>query len=178
MKPVAEKLDLNYEPTKADRERFWNKVAQDSAIECWPWRGGRFAKGYGAFYWPGFKPGYAHRFAWLIHHGSVPADKVVMHTCDNRACVNPGHLRLGSFADNTQDSVSKGRWMTPARVAGLERSLAARMVALQKKPPSLPIGKKYGEIGIPEPGDGYDMGIFVILERPGTSPITPGGDDG
>ena len=160
--------------TEAEIQRFWNNISRDSRTGCWPWRAGRFKNGYGAFAYTGHRPGKAHRFSYLLHHGEIPEGALVMHTCDNRICVNPSHLKLGTAGDNARDSVTKGRWMSPARKAWLEK--CPNLLERQKPgpPKPLPIGKKYGEIGIPEPGDGYDMGIFVILERPSTSPIAPG----
>ena len=51
-----------------------------------------------------------HRIAWEAHNAEpIPEGMVVMHTCDNRACFNPQHLRLGTQSDNIRDCVSKGR---------------------------------------------------------------------
>lgn len=51
----------------------------------------------------------AHRLSFAAFSGSVPAGLVVRHTCDNRKCVNPRHLTLGSQADNNRDTVDRGR---------------------------------------------------------------------
>jgi hypothetical protein len=51
----------------------------------------------------------AHRMAWELTYGEIPAGLVVMHSCDVRHCVNPGHLQLGTRKDNNQDRVMKGR---------------------------------------------------------------------
>ncbi len=136
---MSKNVSETYPQNDPQIERFWDKVDVRSLAECWLWTAGKFAKGYGAFAYAGHRPGYAHRFSYLLHHGDIPEGALVMHSCDTPACVNPTHLRLGTAGDNARDSVSKGRWMTPARVAGLERSLAARMAALRDRyPPPVP----------------------------------------
>ena len=50
-----------------------------------------------------------NRFVWQDNNGAIPAKMVIMHTCDNRLCINPNHLVLGTPKDNTQDAISKGR---------------------------------------------------------------------
>lgn len=54
-----------------------------------------------------------HRLAWTLANGPIPDGQMVLHKCDNRACVNPAHLFLGSARDNTQDMVRKGRGKFP-----------------------------------------------------------------
>lgn len=51
----------------------------------------------------------AHRAAYEDAHGAIPDGMVVMHTCDNRRCVNINHLRLGTQSDNLRDMHTKGR---------------------------------------------------------------------
>jgi len=51
----------------------------------------------------------AHRAAWINAFGPLPSDVLVLHTCDNKVCVNLDHLFLGSHADNMRDKAEKGR---------------------------------------------------------------------
>ena len=60
----------------------------------------------------------AHRKAWIEAHGPIPDSQVVMHKCNNPPCVRVSHLRLGTQKENVNDSITKGRWMSPARIAG------------------------------------------------------------
>ena len=82
---------------------FWDQVEQTDT--CWIWKGRLNDDGYGVY---GSK--LAHRVSIAAHDGSV-----VLHECDNRACVRPEHLRLGTHRDNMADMRAKGR---AARLAG------------------------------------------------------------
>jgi len=56
----------------------------------------------------------AHRFSWIIENGPVlESDLCVCHICDIRSCVNPSHLFLGTYKDNTQDMIRKNRQSIP-----------------------------------------------------------------
>lgn len=54
----------------------------------------------------------AHRAAWMLHVGEIPAGMLVLHSCDNPPCVRPDHLFLGTHAVNTADMMRKGRCKT------------------------------------------------------------------
>jgi hypothetical protein len=87
--------------------RFWSKVIRTQS--CWVWAGCRTAFGHGQLTALN-QTLYAHRTAWELHHGvPVPAGMVVMHVCDNPACVRPDHLRVGTQQDNQADCDAKGR---------------------------------------------------------------------
>jgi hypothetical protein len=92
-----------------DIARFWSRVAIAGQAECWLWQGGGRRNGYGAIKIGG-RMYSTHRIAYELKHGTTPPRTMfVMHTCDIKKCVNPGHLVLGTSLDNVRDRDSKGR---------------------------------------------------------------------
>ena len=122
---------------------FW--VMVDMSGDCWEWRGHLDKDGYGRLsrrHLGRKRELRAHRVAWELRFGSVTPDQLVLHRCDNRRCVRPDHLFLGSHADNAHDRARKGRKgligrkkeknakLTAAQVAEIRRSAdAGRILA-------------------------------------------------
>ena len=75
---------------------------------CWIWNRYVGRNGYGQVA-VSHKNSMPHRVMYQAHNGEIPKGLVVMHTCDNRLCVNPDHLSLGTQGDNVRDCVAKGR---------------------------------------------------------------------
>lgn len=75
---------------------------------CLEWLGAIRPDGYGKFGYKKFQT-LAHIYAYKRAFGEQSEDAVIRHTCDNRKCVNPDHLRTGTHADNVEDKVSKNR---------------------------------------------------------------------
>lgn len=88
-------------------ERLRTEVKRTDA-GCIEWLGGKMTRGYGMVWHEG-RQWYAHRLAWTLANGPIPDGLLIMHSCDNRACVNVEHMALGTVADNAADMVAKGR---------------------------------------------------------------------
>ena len=100
--------------SRETKRRFWEKVdVPANEFGCWEWQAAQDEHGYGWFGLDG-RQQRAHRVAWQFVNGPIPKGEgahgtCVLHRCDNRACVRPDHLFLGSHADNVRDMVKKGR---------------------------------------------------------------------
>lgn len=91
-------------------DRFWRRVKKHPN-GCWNWIGKKLTTGYGVFklgpkkHRKNIK---AHRFSYELHFGPIPGGLLVLHKCDNKLCVNPEHLELGSHSKNLYDAYERG----------------------------------------------------------------------
>lgn len=89
----------------AAKTRFWSKVKKTAS--CWLWTD-HITRGYGYVGYE-YATWRAHRLAYVFTYGPIPSGALVLHKCDNRACVRPDHLYLGNAKDNTRDMMLRGR---------------------------------------------------------------------
>lgn len=101
-------------------DRFWDKFSRPDT-GCWNWTGATTSSGYGQIGRSRSGSGkiVASRVAWMLWFGPVPDGLFVLHSCDNRLCVRPDHLFLGTKQDNAVDCINKGRYIGAARLDSL-----------------------------------------------------------
>lgn len=106
--------------------RFRASYEANGETGCWEWTAWIHPNGYGVVTMGGkSKKVRAHRFSWELHNAPIPDGLFVLHRCDNRRCVNPAHLFLGTKGDNMRDCVAKGRH--PAKPGATNRKITAQM---------------------------------------------------
>ena len=111
--------------------QFWQMV--DTTGDCWLWMGAVKPNGYGIVKRRAIRPSPigAHVHAWTLTNGPVPDGHLVLHHCDNRRCVRPDHLHVGTMRDNARDRAERNtshpnaRRLTADQCAEIRRRWAA-----------------------------------------------------
>jgi hypothetical protein len=130
--------------TKTPEQRFWDKVNRGSLDDCWEWQGS-LHKGYGRIQYNG-KGIPTHRLAFILTNGELTKGLHVCHKCDNKKCVNPNHLFLGTHEQNMKDMCQKGRQAKGERVnnAKLTEPQAKAILTMKGSKTPLHVAKEFG----------------------------------
>lgn len=137
---------------KSASDRFMAKVSKRES-GCWVWTGGFSSNGYGTFNLNGDIVK-AHRASYLLYVGDITevpgADSrgtCVLHSCDNAACVNPGHLRLGTHKDNMDDKAKRSRVVSKPLLGDAHQNSKLRSVDIPVIRLLRYVGAGYAQIG-------------------------------
>jgi len=124
-------------------ERFWDKVDIKGEDECWPWKA-KTRSGYGRYFYPDrYHEESAHRLSWIFTNGDIPNGLWVLHSCDNRLCVNPNHLHLGDHSDNMGECIERNQHNTPYKLS-LETRRIIRDTYNKGGVTQIELAKQYG----------------------------------
>lgn len=125
--------------------RFLKRIRKTNEPNgCWLWTGARCSPApYGQMRVADGRRHHAHRISYTIHKGPIPEGMLVRHACDNPPCVNPDHLDIGTFRDNSRDALERGR--VPDR---FHRAL------------------EYGEITVCKRGHSLTPSTMIVKRRP------------
>lgn len=126
------------------QERFWQKVNKTDS--CWLWTGAKLKTGYGSIRIKK-KAERAHRIAYQLAVGEIPAGGLILHSCDNKLCVNPSHLKVGDRKENTCEAIERGlhpvgERSKKAKLSNLDVSLIR--AGLKEGISGISLAKKFG----------------------------------
>lgn len=131
-------------------ERFWRRVEKTDG--CWLWCGTIRSNGYGSIQeaGKGSKSLSVHRVSYMLHKGSISDGLVVMHSCDNKRCVNPDHLSVGTHGDNARDAIAKGLYqkVQPVGEANGKSKLTVKDVEFIRSNPDRSLVQLAKDLGV------------------------------
>jgi len=124
---------MSHKPVPAEL-RFWPKVDMSGGeYACWPWRGAIDWDGYGKFY-PTRRNGVpAHRFAYELVNGKIPAGMLACHICDNPGCCNPKHVYPGTHSQNNKDAFRRGRRSLKGDLSPSRKLTSKQVLTIRRK---------------------------------------------
>lgn len=122
-------------------KRLLSGYAENQTTGCWEWTGHKYRNGYGVLKVFG-RDALAHRFSYELHKGPIGEGMQILHACDNKGCINPGHLRQGTHAENMAEAKERGLMKSklkgrPSPIKGI-RNVTAKPVYV--------MGKAYGSM--------------------------------
>lgn len=134
---------MNFRGRDINVSKFWERIKKGAPDECWPWQGATFPSGYGVFTVKR-NAVRAHRIAYYLFKGEIPAGMAVCHHCDNKPCCNPRHLFGGTQLENVADRNRKGRTACGEN-AGRAKLTPSQVIAIRDDPrEQREIAKDYG----------------------------------
>lgn len=122
-------------------ESFEEKVIKKEG--CWGWKGHIGSHGYACLSSAYLKTSRAHRISYIIHKGKIPEGLLVLHSCHNKFCTNPNHLRVGTQKENVKDKYESNRQYIPSNL-NAEKVKEIKFILKNKKISYCKIGKLYG----------------------------------
>lgn len=153
---------------KAPFIRFHDYIRARHDSGCWEWTGHRSSVGYGCLKVFGSMKD-AHRFAYELYKGPIPDGLHVLHSCDNKLCVNPSHLSLGTHADNMRQAAERGRMRSGARHPMFGVPSPRRGIGSKQSTPVLVLGKAYGSQNEAEKALGLGSGTVRYWTKTGNA---------
>lgn len=115
------------------KNRFEKRIMKTD--NCWEWKGHISPYGYGKFSVNEREHWQAHRLSYFLYKGDIPSGMFVLHQCDNRSCVNPKHLRIGTQKENMADMHARGRFKSSPK-AGKRRLTLEKVNDIRKSYPT------------------------------------------
>lgn len=152
---------------EAPFERFQRSYEIDAVTACWNWTGFTEGNRYGVIR-VFDKMESAHRFSYELYNGAIPAGLEILHSCDNRQCVNPDHLAVGTHEQNMLDAVLRGRMRSGVPpLAEPDRPSPKRGIKCHQSHPVIVLGKPYGSKNRAEVELGLGRGTVAYWLRSG-----------
>jgi hypothetical protein len=110
---------------------YLKQLISVNSDQCLEWPYSTNDSGYGLVWLNGMARK-AHRVSWSLVNGEIPKGMMVCHKCDNRICVNPNHLFIGTAKDNAVDSFNKGRQVRGGELNGRAKLMNYQVIEIKR----------------------------------------------